>query len=192
MSLELVYVVDQVEFSIPVRDYEVFLRLGRKYPREAEVVFGVNDPGALSLSDPQAVVSRRELLAAVDSLLAAFKQDAELSPRRYVFDLEIFPGVPVSGHTEVHAVKLPGKEGRYQLLGGIDQCILRQFEGVSNGLPVYKEPIDVRDQRSIETESHGRITIRSTKTQSPIAADLKRLRRFLESQSGETVIKRLT
>lgn len=192
MSLEMVYIVDQAELSIPVRDNDIILRLGQRYPEEAEVVFGVTDPGALSLSDPQAVVTRQELLSAVGKLLAAFRQDAELSPRRFVFDLEIFPGVPVRGDTEVHAVKLPGREERYQLLGGIDQCILRQFKAGADGFPVYKEPIDVRDRRTIETESHGPITIRSTKKLSPIVGDLKHLRRFLEMQSGETVTKRLT
>jgi hypothetical protein len=191
MSVEMVYVIGQAEFSLPVRDNQVFMRIGERYPHEAEIVFGVNEPHPLRLADPQAVVVREELLAAVDSLLTVFKTDPELSPQRYVFDFEIFPGVPVTGDTEVHAVKFRRTEERYQLLGGVDQCVLRKFEPGSDGFPVYSESTDVRDRSVIETESHGPIKIRSTRKQSPMIGDLKRLRKFLESQSGETVTKRL-
>lgn len=191
MSIEMVYIVDEAEFSMVLRDDEVLKRLARRCPRECEVVFGVEEPEDLSFQAPRGLVARTELLAAVDRLLFAFKEAPELRPRRYVFDFDIIPGVPVSGDTEVLGVQLPGKEGQYRLFGGVGQCVLRRYEVGPDGLSVYKEALDVSSQTVLETESHGPIRIRSTTKRSPIPADLKRLRRFLETQSGEMVTKEL-
>src|SRR3990172_3223150 len=189
MSVEMLYVVENAEFRVSLHD-DIFERLCKKHPRECEVVFGVEEPNELTFDAPKAVVARSDLLAAIDSLLAAFKDDPDLSPRRYVFDFDIIPGLHTEGDTEVNGVRLPGKEGCYHLLGGIDQCVLREVY-FGEQLPVYKNPVDVRDKTDIETESHGPIQIRSTKKRSPLAGELRALRKFLQSQSGEAVIKLL-
>jgi hypothetical protein len=124
--------------------------------------------------------------------VVAFKQIAELNPRQYVFDFEIIPGVSVKGHREVSGVRLHGKEKRYELIGGVDQCGLQEFDPSFLKPSSHKEYLDLREQTAIETESHGRINIRTTKKRSPIAGDLKRLSEFLQSQSGDTVTKRLS
>ncbi|MEN6405254.1 MAG: hypothetical protein ABFC77_02160 [Thermoguttaceae bacterium] len=189
MSLQMFYVVDQVEFWVPLRDDDVFDILAKKYPQETDAVFGLDEPDGVN--DPQGVIPRADLLAAVETLLTAFKQKSELTPRQYVFDFEIIPGVPIEGDKEVRGVKLPGKGGRYCLFGGVGQCELREWEAGPGSLLAYKEPLDLRDQTVLETESHGQIKIRSMKKRSPIVGDLNRLSQFLESQSGESVTKRL-
>jgi hypothetical protein len=131
------------------------------------------------------------MLAAVDALVDALKSDPQLRPQRYVFDFDIIPGVAVTGHTEVSQVRLPGDDKRYALFGGINQCLLRDYEVGPNGLPVYKGAVDLRGQTVLETEDHGPIHIRSEQKRSPIASDLKRLRQFLAGQSAATVTKGL-
>jgi hypothetical protein len=190
MSMEMTYIVDKSEFSMPILDDELFKRMDQKYPQETEIVFGVQqDPADIGIG--RGVISRAEILSALTNLMAAFKQDLDLNPLRYVFDYEIIPGVPVKGDDEVLGIKLPGKEKHYCLFGGIGQCVLREhvnFRGA--GLfPIYKEYMDMRDQTVIETESNGPIIIRTSKRRSPIAGDLRRLHRFLSSQTGETVVK---
>jgi hypothetical protein len=190
MSLTMVYVIGNSEFSMPIRDDEIFSRLEEKYPREIEAVFGVKEPGPGVIGDGQGVVSRIELLAALQILIVLFKNDPDLKPVRYVFDFDIIPGVPVTGDDDVHAIKLPGKKGNYRLFGGFGRCMLREYKTVSGCLfPVYQEPLDMRHHTVIETESHGPINIRTTKSRSPIAGDLKRLHKFLQSHLGDEVKK---
>jgi hypothetical protein len=190
MSLQIVFSVATAEFSIPVRDPEIFSRVTQNYPEEAEAVYGVQGPDEAIVDVPQAMVSYSELLAAVEKLVDAFKTDPGLSPRRYVFDFDIFPGVPAVGNSDVYGVKLPGDEQYYVLEGGVGQCVLQQNVFASHRFPP-KEPLDLRDRQVLETESHGPIKIRSTKKRSAIATDLKRLAEFLRAHPGDCVIKRL-
>jgi hypothetical protein len=192
MSLEMVYTIGEAQVSIPLRDQELLEQLAKLHPRECETVFGVEQPDDMSFQAPRGTAARTEMLAALDALLDALNSDPQLRPQRYVFDFDIIPGVAVTGHTEVSQVRLPGDDKRYTLYGGINQCLLRDWEVGPNGLPVYKGAVDLRGQTVLETEDHGPVHIRSERKRSPIAGDLKRLRQFLEGRSGATVTKELT
>lgn len=72
----------------------------------------------------------------------------------------------------------------------METCELREMLPSGPSL-VYGEPVDVRNQSVIETESHGPIRIRSVKKRSLISPELKRLQKFLRSRTEEEVIKRL-
>ncbi len=177
--------------SIALLDHELLEQLAKLLPDECDTVFGVEEPDDMSFQAPRGTAARTEMLAALDALLDALKSDPQLRPQRYVFDFDIIPGVGVTGHTEVHGVRLPGDDKLYRLFGGINQCLLRDYVVGPNGLSIYQGAVDLRGQAVLETESYGPLRIRSERKRSPVAGELKRLRQFLAGQSGATVTKEL-
>ena len=81
--------------------------------------------------------------------MAAFKQDPDLNAMKYVFDFDIIPGVPIKGDSQVSAVKLHGKEERYELFGGIGRCTCESaFSFLIVLLSSTREPLDMRPNRN--------------------------------------------
>ena len=79
----------------------------------------------------RATIGRSDLLAAIETVLTAFQEDPELIFRRLCFLILILPlwGL-VPGRTDIQNVKLPGKEKYFELVGGIDCCMLREYSPV--------------------------------------------------------------
>jgi hypothetical protein len=191
MSIEFAYVVGSLECSLLLADTEIWDRLIERYPEECNQVFGVDEPDEYSFDTPEAQISAADLLAAVNDLLQAFKANPDLSPRRFLFDFEYIPGLPISGHDEVNGVRVNWLEGVYHLKGGVGGCVLREFRTGSGVMPEYGDPIDVSDRSVIETESHGPIKVRCRKQTSPFARDLRKLRKFLMAHANDVVTKQL-
>ncbi len=184
MSLEICYHSGDAKFTMRLPDDDLFALLVRRYASDAEIVFGL-DEGENEIGQPTPV-SRQELIEAVERLLTAFRMDPGLKPLQYLFDFEIFAGFPAKGHKNVSQVRLPGRAEYYELFGGVGQCALRTY-GHDPG--VYGDPIDMRDQAVIETESHGPIKVRKTTKQSLLVAHLKKLLAFLKFQTEVSVVK---
>ena len=188
MSLQMLYKIDNHEFTIPIRMDEIGNLMFKKYPDLVDVVYGTEEPDEYSFNSPSATVTVSQLLDAVDLLIDRFKNDKELKPYSYVFDCHYYM---IKGGNNLTGLRIGNENKCYEIKCGINECKLIETIFLENGYK-HGEEIDVRDRNVIETnDENWTLHIRKTKTQSPIVKDLKKFKRFLEKFNGDKSVLKI-
>ncbi|MGE5194323.1 MAG: hypothetical protein ACM3U2_17675 [Deltaproteobacteria bacterium] len=131
-------------------------------------------------------VDREHLLAAVRELSGRVTGDLERLRYSYSFRTERFGSV--SGM--MSGIQIGGKP-YYTLMGGKGTCLLTEQELDAHGRAVPVRTIDLRGDKTLETENFGRITFSKKKLKLTIHEQLPRFLAFLEQQTDQHITKML-
>jgi hypothetical protein len=132
------------------------------------------------------IVSTDRLMEEITRVLAELKTD-EHNVIYTTCELVDTPrGVVRHEGTGAMTVRIAGEV--YLLHTGVNRCVLQHFKQDAHGKGYRAETIDVRDRRFIETDSQGRVEIRTRRASGPAERWLNKLAKGIADWSGNVRI----
>ncbi len=196
MGLDLMYRCGDRQFSIrfSMADWATISQINSHLPDAVLALSDVPDFGV------PVCVPLQQLRAAVETLDAFLREQAELLPDTYEFKCDFIATGPPETRQRWEpeefstggqgGFRLPGDEEHYySLWAGLNECRLVKMAIGSDGKGVTVGVRDMREVREFETANCGRVQIRRRREKSSLREGLARIREFLESVEGPDIIK---
>jgi len=181
MGLDMTYIAgeERLSFKLSATSADTMKVLAKKgFKKEVEAIFGVSD------FDRETPTGRRELLESIDRLIEAIERDSGLLPYTYSFKIETPPGSGVYsvGSGLASGIRIGGE--LYSIEGGLGRCELTRDWWDENGVYHGDKPQDIRNLKSLKTDSDGEIAILKRRRRTCFVKNLKELKMFLAGQFG--------
>jgi len=185
--MDMIYIAgkDELSFQLSPASVDTMEFLAKKgFQKEVEVIFGVSD------FDRKTSARKKELLKAIDILIEAVQKNPGLLPYTYSFKIEtpVGSGMYSVGSGLASGIRIKGE--LYSIEGGLDRCELTRDWWDENGVYHGDKPKDIRNLKSIKTNSDGEIIILKRRRRTCFMKNLQQLRKFL-AKTGVDIVKKL-